>query len=68
MFPLTMRATLSPNTSFSKGDPKQEATPIPGFPARATAVSATKSPTELPMASTVRPRIAEWRKGGAYNY
>jgi hypothetical protein len=29
-----------------------------GNPARATAVSATQSPTELPMASTVSPRMA----------
>lgn len=29
-----------------------------GLPALATAVSATQSPTELPTARTVRPRIA----------
>ena len=55
---LTIRATLNPSTSFSSGDPKHEDTPIPGCPALATAVSATQSPTELPIASTVRPSIA----------
>ena len=54
---LTMRATLRPMTSLSRGEPKQDDIPIPGLPARATAVSATQSPTELPIANTVSPRI-----------
>ena len=33
---------------------------MPGLPALATAVSATQSPTELPIASTVSPRMAVW--------
>lgn len=63
---LTINATLNPRTSLSRGDPKHEATPIPGFPARATAVSATKSPTEFPMASTVSPSMAGDRSGKQY--
>ena len=55
---LTSSATLSPRTSLRRGDPKQDAMPIPGLPALATAVSATQSPTELPIASTVSPRMA----------
>lgn len=47
----------SPKTSFKSGEPKQEATPVAGFPALATAVSATKSPKELPMANTVNPKM-----------
>ena len=46
-------------TSLSKGEPKQDEMPMPGFPARATAVSATQSPTELPIANTVSPRMPE---------
>lgn len=53
----TIRARLRPMTSLRSGDPKQEAIPIPGFPALATAVSATQSPTELPIARTVSPKI-----------
>ncbi len=54
---LTINAMLRPRTSLRRGDPKQEAMPMPGFPALATAVSATQSPTELPIARTVKPRI-----------
>jgi len=57
-YALTVKAIPRPSTSFSKGDPKHEDTPIAGCPALATAVSATQSPTELPIASTVRPRMA----------
>ena len=56
---LTIRATLRPMTSLSNGEPKQDEIPMPGFPARATAVSATQSPTELPMANTVSPRMPD---------
>ena len=59
-----MSATLSPMTSLSRGEPKHDDIPMPGFPALATAVSATQSPTELPIARTVRPRIpaCEWER------
>ena len=66
---LTISAKLRPRTSLRSGDPKQEAMPIPGFPALATAVSATQSPTELPIARTVNPRMPgrinkDVRRGG----
>ena len=52
-----MRAVLRPKTSLRRGEPKQAAMLMPGLPARAIATSVTKSPMELPMASTVNPRI-----------
>ena len=55
---LTIIAMLSPKTWLSRGEPKQEANAISGFPARATTVSATQSATQFPSASTVRPSIA----------
>ena len=61
---LTISATLSPMTSLSKGEPKHDDIPIPGSPARATAVSATQSPTELPIANTVSPRMPEGGEEG----
>ena len=55
----TIIAMLSPNALLSSGDPKQEANAISGFPALVTTVSATQSATQFPIASTVRPKIAE---------
>ena len=49
---------LSPMTLLSSGAPKQDPIAISGFPDLATTVSATRSATELPMASTVSPKIA----------
>jgi len=51
-------AMLSPKTWLRRGDPKQDAKAISGFPALATTVSATQSATQLPKANTVRPKIA----------
>lgn len=49
---------LSPRTWLRRGDPKQEATAISGWPALATTTSATQSATQFPIANTVSPRIA----------
>eukprot|EP00966_Prymnesium_polylepis_P098514 2281070-Prymnesium_polylepis.2 len=49
--------TPVPTRRLKRGPPKHPAAPILGLPARASAVSATKSPIELPHARTVRPRI-----------
>ena len=57
-FKLTRSAMLRPMTLLSNGAPKQDPIAISGFPDLATTVSATKSATELPMASTVSPKIA----------
>ena len=57
-FKLTSSAMLRPMTLLSNGAPKQDPIAISGFPDLATTVSATKSATELPMASTVSPKIA----------
>jgi len=40
---------------------------MPGLPARATAVSATQSPTEFPIASTVKPKIPAADQPQQYN-
>ena len=47
-----------PSKRFNNGPPKQAENPILGYPCLAVAVSATKSPIELPQASTVRPKTA----------
>ena len=47
-----------PSKRFSNGPPKQAENPILGYPCLAVAVSATKSPIELPQASTVNPSTA----------
>ncbi len=53
-----MSAKLRPMTLVIRGAPKHEASPISGLPLSVTETSATKSATELPMASTVSPRMA----------
>jgi len=58
MFRLTSSAILRPITLLSRGAPKQDPTAISGFPDMATTESATQSATELPMASTVSPKMA----------
>lgn len=68
MYTLTVKAIPRPRTSFSNGEPKQEATPIEGLPALATAVSATQSPTEFPIASTVSPRMAIRHENGKISH
>ena len=50
-----------PNKRLSNGPPKQAENPILGFPCLAVAVSATKSPMELPHAKTVNPSTASDR-------
>ena len=52
-------ASPRPRHAVRRGEPKTLATPIFGRPARATEVSATKSPIELAHARSVMPRIAE---------
>jgi hypothetical protein len=43
---------------FNIGPPKQADKAMTGYPKRATVISATKSPKELPTAKMVSPRIA----------
>ena len=45
-------ANPRPRQAVRRGEPNVDETPILGRPARATAVSATKSPMELAQAST----------------
>mmetsp|Transcript_16125 Transcript_16125/g.32884 ORF Transcript_16125/g.32884 Transcript_16125/m.32884 type:complete len:212 (+) Transcript_16125:200-835(+) len=53
----TVRAIPRPTRADKSGEPKQLAMAVLTWPALAVAVSATRSPTLLPHASTVRPRI-----------
>uniref|UniRef100_A0A7C9EDU6 Uncharacterized protein n=1 Tax=Opuntia streptacantha TaxID=393608 RepID=A0A7C9EDU6_OPUST len=52
------RAVPSPINMLNMGPAKHPAIANAGWPAFATATSATRSPTEFPHASTVSPRIA----------
>ena len=47
-----------PSKRFNNGPPKQAENPIRGYPCFAVAVSATKSPIELPQARAVSPKTA----------
>mmetsp|Transcript_7919 Transcript_7919/g.26001 ORF Transcript_7919/g.26001 Transcript_7919/m.26001 type:complete len:234 (+) Transcript_7919:489-1190(+) len=47
----------APMMFISNGEPKQAATAILASPPLAAAISETRSPAELPMAMTVRPKI-----------
>mmetsp|Transcript_68333 Transcript_68333/g.165280 ORF Transcript_68333/g.165280 Transcript_68333/m.165280 type:complete len:313 (+) Transcript_68333:436-1374(+) len=51
------RAMPTPSTFMTRGEPKQAAIAMRASAPRAAAESATRSPTELPMAMTVRPRM-----------
>lgn len=52
------KALPRPTSMLNIGPAKHPAIAIAGWPALATATSATRSPTEFPHASTVRPRSA----------
>lgn len=47
-----------PRRIFNSGPPKQADSAMTGYPSLAIVTSATRSPTELPTAKTVSPRIA----------